>query len=227
MNNYSDLKGIWHAAMVLNDTVYENMTQEKWDSTVDIKVTGLNNLDQLTRNKNIQTFMAFSSVSSLHGNAGQTNYAWANNITEEICRERHNLNLPAVCVQWGPILNAGFLGGVDQKYFSNIKSNYEFLKIDECLYTLHQILSLNEPVVGCYNPNKKEIEENDNKKTIKEQLLSLLGISVEDVSETDTLSNLGLDSLQATEIKNILENKGIQKTSEEILNLTIKDISEF
>ena len=31
--------------------------------------------------------MTFSSVSSLHGNAGQTNYAWANNVAEEICKK--------------------------------------------------------------------------------------------------------------------------------------------
>jgi hypothetical protein len=65
------LKGVWHVAMVLKDTLFKNMTAEKWAAVNDVKVAGIENLDKATRGMALDAFVAFSSVSSLFGNVGQ------------------------------------------------------------------------------------------------------------------------------------------------------------
>ena len=64
----SALKGVWHVAMVLQDTLFNNMSPDKWDLCNDVKVAGLKNLDEMTAGAELDAFVAFSSVSSLFGN---------------------------------------------------------------------------------------------------------------------------------------------------------------
>ena len=87
------------------------MTEDKWNTVVRIKADGTGNLDRLTRvhAPDLQTFFAFSSVSSLIGNPGQSNYAWGCGMMEEICRKRHEDDLPAACVQYGWINDVGYV----------------------------------------------------------------------------------------------------------------------
>merc|ERR1719330_1571638 len=97
-----EVRGVWHSAMVLKDTLFKNMSQADWDAVHDSKVTALVNLDRASQEAGLEldSFVAFSSVSSLLGNMGQSNYAWANNACERLVEERRRRNLPGTAVQW-------------------------------------------------------------------------------------------------------------------------------
>jgi fatty acid synthase len=51
----------------------------------------------------------FSSVTAGRGNAGQTNYGWANSAMERIVERRRADGLPAIAVEWGAIGDVGLI----------------------------------------------------------------------------------------------------------------------
>lgn len=67
--------------------------------------TGTIALDVATRElaPELEYFVAFSSVSCGRGNAGQTNYGFANSVMERVVERRQADGLPGLAVQWGAI----------------------------------------------------------------------------------------------------------------------------
>jgi phthiocerol/phenolphthiocerol synthesis type-I polyketide synthase C len=57
----------------------------------------------------LEHFVLFSSVTTAIGNPGQGNYVAANMALEALAQMRHASGLPALCVGWGPIGDAGYL----------------------------------------------------------------------------------------------------------------------
>ena len=95
-------------AMVLKDTLFKNMSVEKWDAVNKSKVDALVNLEAALSertNEQLDAFVAFSSVSSLFGNVGQSNYSHANAACETIIERRCAKGLKACTIQWGMIDN--------------------------------------------------------------------------------------------------------------------------
>ena len=75
------MTGIVHAAGVLRDKMVENKTVDDFDSVFGVKITGLTNiLTALSASERqaLRHLVVFSSLASFHGNAGQTDYAMAN-----------------------------------------------------------------------------------------------------------------------------------------------------
>ena len=75
------ITGIWHAAGVLKDKSVENKTEADFDAVYGVKITGLTNLlSALSAQERaaLRHLIVFSSLAGFHGNAGQTDYAMAN-----------------------------------------------------------------------------------------------------------------------------------------------------
>lgn len=107
------LGGIFHLAVVLRDGLLENQTIAAFQAVNKPKYHGTIYLDQMTRQKDIAEelhwFVVFSSVSSGRGNAGQSNYGFANSAMERICEDRVKKGLPGVAIQWGAIGDVGLI----------------------------------------------------------------------------------------------------------------------
>lgn len=91
--------GIFHLAAVLQDGLFENLTVDLFNEVIDIKYNGTKYLDKFTRlysEKTLDYFVVFSSISCGRGNAGQTNYGYANSTMERICEQRQKDGLPGV-----------------------------------------------------------------------------------------------------------------------------------
>lgn len=76
--------GIFNLAVVLMDALWENQTSQTFEESFKPKARATKNLDALTRQlcPELRHFVVFSSVSCGRGNAGQTNYAMANSVSQ-------------------------------------------------------------------------------------------------------------------------------------------------
>jgi NADPH:quinone reductase-like Zn-dependent oxidoreductase/acyl carrier protein len=103
------LRGVIHAAMVLDDALLANLTPERNQPVIDVKVRGAGILDRLTRYDHLDLFLLFSSATTMLGNPGQANYVAANGYLEGLARARRAAGLPALAVGFGAIADKGFL----------------------------------------------------------------------------------------------------------------------
>ena len=103
------VKGIVHAAMVLDDALMSNLTPERNKPVVDVKVRGAEVLHRLTLKDDLELFLLFSSATTMIGNPGQSNYVIANGYLEGLARARRAAGLAALAVGFGAIADTGFL----------------------------------------------------------------------------------------------------------------------
>jgi phthiocerol/phenolphthiocerol synthesis type-I polyketide synthase B len=105
--NSPKLRGIIHAAGVLNDCLISQIDLETFATVFQPKVTGAWNLHQLTQDLSLDFFVCFSSMSALLGSRGQVHYAGANSFLDGLVYHRQTLGLPGLSINWGPWAEAG------------------------------------------------------------------------------------------------------------------------
>jgi NADPH:quinone reductase-like Zn-dependent oxidoreductase/acyl carrier protein len=103
------IKGIVHAAMVLDDRLIENMDREAIDTVLQPKVTGAIHLTEAARDLSLDYLVFYSSATTLLGNPGQFNYVAANGFLEGLAQQGRLQGLPTLTVAWGGIEDAGYL----------------------------------------------------------------------------------------------------------------------
>jgi acyl transferase domain-containing protein/aryl carrier-like protein len=103
------LRGIIHAAMVLDDGFLLKLDEERFKKVMAPKAVGAWNLHTQTLTCPLDFFVLFSSVTSLIGNPGQGNYCAANAFLDALAHFRRARNLPALTINWGAIGEVGYL----------------------------------------------------------------------------------------------------------------------
>ncbi|MES5100722.1 SDR family NAD(P)-dependent oxidoreductase [Agrobacterium sp. BA1120] len=103
------IKGVLHAAMVLDDALIANLTPERNRPVIHTKVEGAALLDRLTDQDDLDLFLLFSSATTMVGNPGQSNYVAANGYLEGLACARRQRGKPALAVGFGAIADTGFL----------------------------------------------------------------------------------------------------------------------
>jgi acyl transferase domain-containing protein/thioesterase domain-containing protein/acyl carrier protein len=103
------VRGIFHAAMVLDDDILPQLTAERFSRVMSPKVTGAWNLHTASAKLPLDYFVLFSSVSALVGAAGQANYVAANCFLDALAHHRRASGRPALAVNWGALAEVGFL----------------------------------------------------------------------------------------------------------------------
>jgi acyl transferase domain-containing protein/surfactin synthase thioesterase subunit/acyl carrier protein len=102
-----ELKGIFHCAGLLDDGILLQMSWEKLWRVMAPKVIGSWLLSELSRACNLQCFVVFSSILSLTGSAGQSNYSAANAFLDALVERRRAQGLPALALNFGPWAESG------------------------------------------------------------------------------------------------------------------------
>jgi phthiocerol/phenolphthiocerol synthesis type-I polyketide synthase C len=135
------LRGVVHAAAVVRDALIRNLTHEHIEQVFAPKIQGARNLDELTRAASLDFFVLYSSATTLFGNPGQAAYVAANRYLEVLAGERRARGLPALCMSWGPIADAGFLARhPDVRKALEERMGAVALAADEALAVLEQSL---------------------------------------------------------------------------------------
>jgi|GEM_PF-138691 len=103
------LRGVLHAAMVLDDDSVVRLDQQRFRSVLAPKVAGAWNLHRLTAQDDLDTFVLFSSVAAVIGHPLQGNYAAANAFLDALAAHRREQGLPALTVGWGAVTDVGYV----------------------------------------------------------------------------------------------------------------------
>jgi phthiocerol/phenolphthiocerol synthesis type-I polyketide synthase C len=101
------LRGVIHAAGVLDDRLLLHQDPQSFRRVLAPKVLGAWNLHEFTADSQLDFFVLFSSVASVLGSPGQTNYATANAFLDGLAHDRRSRGLPALSVNWGPWAEVG------------------------------------------------------------------------------------------------------------------------
>nr|AAK57190.1 MxaF [Stigmatella aurantiaca] len=101
------LRGVFHAAGLLEDGLLINLTEERFASVMAPKVLGTWNLHTQTRHLPLDLFVLFSSVASSLGTPGQANYSSANAFMDALAHARRAEGLPALSINWGTWTSVG------------------------------------------------------------------------------------------------------------------------
>ncbi|MDR3299548.1 MAG: SDR family oxidoreductase [Candidatus Accumulibacter sp.] len=101
------LRGVFHAAGILDDGLCLDLSTERLARVMAPKVVGAVLLERLTRQDALDCFVCYSSVGTLIGSQGQANYNAANHFLNALCRRRAAAGLPAAAPCFGPWEEAG------------------------------------------------------------------------------------------------------------------------
>lgn len=103
------VRGVIHAAMQLDDDPLEELTADRFRNVLTPKVRGAEVLDQLTRDRDLQFFVTYSSITAHVGNLHQSSYVAANLHLEALMRTRRDRGLPGLAMAWGGISDTGYV----------------------------------------------------------------------------------------------------------------------
>uniref|UniRef100_A0AAU3H2L8 SDR family oxidoreductase n=1 Tax=Streptomyces sp. NBC_01401 TaxID=2903854 RepID=A0AAU3H2L8_9ACTN len=102
--DWGPVTGIVHGAGVLADKLIADKTDEQIDLVLATKTGGLRALLAATEKDPLDTIVLFSSVAAVFGNAGQSDYAMANEVLNHVaCAERaRRPDCLVRSIAWGP-----------------------------------------------------------------------------------------------------------------------------
>ncbi|KUI64258.1 Nonribosomal peptide synthetase 14 [Cytospora mali] len=101
------IAGVANGAMVLRDKAFSSISWADFKATLQPKVDGSKNLDELFYNDSLEFFVLFSSMASFVGNPGQSNYGAANMFMASLAAQRRKRGVAASVIHLGLLLGLG------------------------------------------------------------------------------------------------------------------------
>jgi NAD(P)-dependent dehydrogenase (short-subunit alcohol dehydrogenase family) len=114
---YGRIDGVVHGAGLLEDKLFHNKTSESFGRVFDTKVKPLRILAEQLRPET-QFVILFSSIASVYGNRGQTDYAAANSVLDKYAWALNKrINGKVMSINWGPWKGAGMVSPTLEKEY--------------------------------------------------------------------------------------------------------------
>ncbi|MGD6960813.1 SDR family NAD(P)-dependent oxidoreductase [Fictibacillus phosphorivorans] len=126
--NFGEVNGVIHSSGVIQDSLFLQKTKNQMENVLAAKVTGTVNLDEATKNENIDFFVVFSSLSAILGNLGQSDYSFANSFMDQYVLKRDQLRKmgerigKSLSINWPYWENGGM--SIGQAMLTRLKENF-------------------------------------------------------------------------------------------------------
>ncbi|MYR01726.1 MULTISPECIES: type I polyketide synthase [unclassified Streptomyces] len=144
------LRGVLHAAAVVEDGVLENVNAAQLQRVWDAKALGAWNLHEATKTCALDWWINFTSVAAVIGQPGQTCYAAANSWLDEFTRWRRAQRLPATSIVWGPWSGHGRGTGIEAL-------GYAMISPEEGMAALEKIVTRSGRPLTVYSPHDLDL----------------------------------------------------------------------
>ncbi|CAG8935901.1 unnamed protein product [Penicillium salamii] len=245
--------GVIQAAMVLRDSIIENMSFDDYNAALLPKVQGSWNLHQHL-GKDLDFFIMLSSLAGVIGNPSQSNYTAGGAFQDALARYRVGKGLPGVSLDIGAVKNVGYVASNKSVFERLERQGYRLLEIHEILSAIESAIlhPSHQIVVGINTGDAPEPHDsilsgdarfdalryirpaNSSTNTRKsgpvseglshqlscvssvkeastvvlqalvKRLVDIFMIPVEEVIESRSMADFGVDSLVAVELRNML-----------------------
>ncbi|KAI1812330.1 polyketide synthase [Poronia punctata] len=134
-----DLRGVFHAAMVLQDTALDTMTFHQFSRCLQPKVDGAENLHKATAGVvDLDFFVCFSSVASVLGSKGLGNYSAANAFLDALMRRRREQGLCGTSISVGAVSGVGVVAENANIQKAMERLGQDFISEQELQYQLEE-----------------------------------------------------------------------------------------
>ncbi|MFE1775921.1 type I polyketide synthase [Streptomyces sp. NPDC059008] len=135
----SPVRTVVHTAGLIENTPLDSLTPQRFAEVVRAKADAALHLHELTRDRDLDAFVLFSSVSGMWGSAGNGGYAAANAFQDALAEYRRSQGLPATSVIWGPWAGDGMMArdGMDETV---VRHGIRLLDPERAVETLGQCL---------------------------------------------------------------------------------------
>ncbi|BAY50153.1 beta-ketoacyl synthase (plasmid) [Scytonema sp. HK-05] len=140
------LRGIVHAAGVLDDGILQQQSWERFSRVMAPKVRGAWNLHTLTDGLPLDFFVVFSSAASLLGSPGQGNYAAANSFMDVLAHYRRSQGLPGLSINWGPWAEVGMAASKANRHEAANAMGLDSIAPELGLQVLKQLLQVSSQI---------------------------------------------------------------------------------
>ncbi|OJZ75779.1 polyketide synthase [Mycobacterium paraffinicum] len=247
------VRGVLHAAAVVDDAILSNITAELAERDWRPKVYGAWHLHAATIDQPLDWYCSFSSAAALVGSPGQGAYAAANSWLDAFTHWRRAQGRPATAIAWGPWAQIGRATALAESSDVAIRPDegayaFETLVRHDRAYTGYapitgaswlQLLAERSPFAEAFRPvgnatgtGRLRAELNglpkdewptSLRRLISDQVSLILRRSVD---PDRPLSGYGLDSLGALELRTRIETEtGVRIPSADISTITIRGLA--
>lgn len=147
---------------------------------------------------------------------------------ERVIETRIQDGLPAKCIQWGAVGEVGLVADMaEDKIDMEIGGTLQ-QRISSCLQELDTLLTTKYPIVASMVVAEKRVGRGGNENII-ETVMNIMGIrDLKSISLSTTLSEMGMDSLMAAEIKQTLERDfELCLSPQDLRSLNFQKLQEF
>lgn len=211
------IKGVIHAAGILDDNVLLNQTVAGYQRVLAPKVQGAWILHQLTHH--LDFFILFSSAASILGTKGQANYAAANAFLDYLANYRQGLGLSALSINWGPFADVGMAStlGIPSHHLLSVSLGFSAMRtmmglpLSQAL-VMPNMLEFITHKTSEIKPLSQQLQHYssfERKAYVRELVHNAVChvLRLTDVDSEQSLLDLGLDSLLAVELRNTLNEQ--------------------
>jgi acyl transferase domain-containing protein/acyl carrier protein len=149
-NEMPSLKGVFHAAGLIEPGSLNKLDMETFGRIISPKTEGAWNLHLLTRSRRLNWFVMFSSASSLIGLSGQASYVAGNTFLDFLANYRKKLKLPALSINWGVMKDVGMVANMAELDKFAKAEGFESITMSDSLKVFEKIANTSQHQMGIF-----------------------------------------------------------------------------